>query len=86
MFGAMHFTYYINRSIATKVNSPTWAVNQQHTAYIYMSCGKRWAQTNDVYITSPPLSATPRHTNHYIIYKSDTILQVFIILVYQHAL
>ena len=38
MFGAMHFIYYINRSIATNVDS-TWAIDQQHTAN--MSCGER---------------------------------------------
>ena len=43
MFGAMHFIYYINRSIATKVDSTT---DQQHTAY--MSCGEMWARTRDV--------------------------------------
>ena len=46
MFGAMHFIYYINRSIATKVIQLIWAIDQQHTAY--MSCGERWVQTRDV--------------------------------------
>ena len=30
MFGAMHFIYYINRSITTKVDSTYWAIDQQH--------------------------------------------------------
>ena len=30
MFGAIHFIYYINRSIATKVD-------QQHTAYMFVT-------------------------------------------------
>ena len=42
----MHFIYYINRSIATKVDSTYWAIDQQHTAY--MSCGESWARTRDV--------------------------------------
>ena len=32
MFGAMHFIYYTNRSIATKVDSNIWAVDQQHNS------------------------------------------------------
>ena len=44
MFGAMHFIYYINRSVATI--QLIWAIDQQYTAYI--SCGESWAQTRDV--------------------------------------
>ena len=42
----MHFIYYINRSIATKVDSTYLVIGQQHTAY--MSYGKRWARTRDL--------------------------------------
>ena len=43
----MHFIYYINRSIATKVDSTYLGyIDQQHNAY--MSCGESWARTRDV--------------------------------------
>ena len=42
MFGAMHFIYYINRSIATKVDLTYLGYDQQHTAYM-CHCGERWA-------------------------------------------
>ena len=45
-FGAMHFIYYINRSIATKVDSTYLGYDQRHNAY--MSCGESWARTRDV--------------------------------------
>ena len=47
MFGAMHFIYYIYRSIATKVDSTYLDyIDQQHITY--MSCGRWRAQTNDI--------------------------------------
>ena len=43
----MHFIYYINISIDTKVDSIYLGyIDQQHTAF--MSCGESWAQTRDV--------------------------------------
>ena len=48
MFGAiMHFIYYINRSIATKVDSTYLGYVTNSTQRI-MSCGDRWARTRDV--------------------------------------
>ena len=43
-FGAMHFIYYINRSIATKVDLTY--LGFWPTAY--MSCGESWVRTRDV--------------------------------------
>ena len=42
----MFCVYYINKSIAAKVDSTYLAIDQQHTAY--MSCGERWARSRDV--------------------------------------
>ena len=39
MFGAVHFIYYINRSIAPRKQIQLiWAIDQQHRTY--MSCGE----------------------------------------------
>ena len=46
MLDAMHFIYYINRAIATKLIQLIWAIDQQHKAY--MSCGERWARSRDI--------------------------------------
>ena len=44
-FGAMHFIYYINRSIATKVDSTYLGYSPTaHSVYVCES----WAQTSDV--------------------------------------
>ena len=47
MFGAMHFIYYINRSIATKVY------------YVYMSCGESKLVKSDAF----PLHHTCRQNH-----------------------
>ena len=49
LFGAMHFIYYINRSIATKLYSLFLAIDQQHTTYMFY--GEPWARTGDIEIT-----------------------------------
>ena len=46
MFGAMHFIYYIHRSIATKVDSIY--LDYRPTPHNIMSCGERRARTSDV--------------------------------------
>ena len=64
MFSAMHFIYYINRSIATKVDSSCLEYSQ--TAHnVYMSYGNRWARTSDMEITSPTFTRH-RHTNRHM--------------------
>ena len=46
MFGAMHFIYYINRSIAKKVYSTY--LGYLPTAPSVHVCGQRWARARDV--------------------------------------
>ena len=43
---SMHFIYYINRLIVTKVDPTNCAIDRRQTAYV--TCSERWAQTSDV--------------------------------------
>ena len=60
MFGAMYFIYYINRSIATKVDSTYLGYSPTAHGVICL-CGERWAQIVTFRSRSPTLS---RYTTH----------------------
>ena len=47
MLSAMDFIYYINKSIATKVDSSYFGLLTNSTQRI-MYCGERWASTRNV--------------------------------------
>ena len=70
MFGAMHFIYYINRSIATKVDSTIWAIDQKHTEY-NMSCSERWRLDHRV----RRFPSTPHMSTLYLIQYYSLVYQ-----------
>ena len=68
MFGAVHFIYCINSSIATKVDSTyVGYLTTAHNVYVF---GDRWARTSDIEITSPTLTRHCHTSRHHMLSSS----------------
>ena len=74
MFGAMHFNYYINRSMILKVDSTYLGIDQQHITYMSLTTGGR----EPVILRSQnPTLTRHRHTSRQSIAKCNMFIDLF---------